>query len=148
MSNSNNVKNVLNISLSSVCAASLALAAGTTETIQLARFYGKATDVRTNKSTEYGDRDVIIGDFRGVDAASGQVYKSNVINLVGGVRERVLLGLQENDEFEFAYDFWAEPEPKGKSYNIGFTDLLEDNKKPDPLLSLFAKLPPMSKLSK
>ncbi len=138
------IKTLLNISLSSV-ASNLAVAAGTTQSLVLARLYGKASDVRTRTSKEFGENDTIMGDFRGIDLATQQVYKAAIINFPRDVAPIVLMGLQENDDYEFAFDFWAEPDPRNpKSYKLCFRNLLEDTSKPDPLDSFKSKLPEFS----
>jgi len=141
------MKNLLAMSLSTICGSALAAVAGTSERVNLARIYGVATDVKHKRSAKYGDSETILGDFRGVDMTTGEESKSSVLYLPRGLQEKILVAIEQNpdSDIRFAYDIWAEPEPKGESYNLGFADLTEDASAPDPLASFAKKLPPMPK---
>jgi hypothetical protein len=138
------MKHVLNISLGTVCAAALADAAGTDKNVPFARFYGEAVEAKPSRA----GNETIMGDFRAINMATGEEFKSSVIYFPRGLHETVvmaILALKPNEAVSFAYDIWGEPDPKGKSYTIGFKDLLEAPNAKDPLRAMAAKLPDMPK---
>lgn len=140
------MKQLLNISLSSVCGQALADAAGTDKNMGLARFYGEAYEVKPQRS----GNTTILGDFRAVNMQTGEEFKSSVIYLPRGLHETLemaVMALKEGTAVSFAYDIWAEPEPKGKSYSIGFADLTEDKAAKDPLAGMAKRLPDLPSFS-
>ena len=131
------MKQLLNISLSSVCAAALIDAAGTTENIGFMRVYGEAYEAKPGKNN-----DTIMGDFRAVNLTTGEEFRSSVLYLPRGLQETVVMALtalKDGEAVSLAYDIWGEPEPRGKSYTIGFRDLVEDPKAKDRIKDQFTK---------
>lgn len=133
------MKSLLNISLTAVCPAALALAKGTNDTVPLARIMGEATDIKSSRNGE-----TILGDFRAVNLETGEEFKSSVVYLPRGLHEKVIVAMDKDEKsgtvnhVRFAFDIWAEPEINRESYNIGFKDLLENPEKPDPLAAFMA----------
>lgn len=131
------MQQLLNISLSSVCAAALVDAAGTSENIGFMRVFGEAYEVRIGKNN-----DTIMGDFRAINLTTKEEFKSSVLYLPRGLQETVAMNvnaLKDGEALSFAFDIWGEPEPKRKSYKIGFRDLLEDPAAKDRMADSFKK---------
>ena len=152
------MKSLLNISLTSVCGEQLQAVAGTKETVMLARIYGEATDIKRKSFRSGGDSETIMGDFRAVNLATGEEFKSAIVYLPRGLQEQVAVALDGGSALvQFAFDIWAEPDTRQPregedykpSYNIGFRDLLEDEGGEDEIAKAFAgKLPPLPKIGK
>jgi len=131
------MKQLLNISLSSVCGEALIDAAGTTENIGFMRVYGEAYEAKPGRNN-----DTIMGDFRATNLTTGEEFRSSVLYLPRGLQETVVMAIsacKEGEAVSLAYDIWGEPEPKRKSYKIGFKDLVEDTTAKDRMAEQFKK---------
>ena len=97
-----------------------AQAASDGKRVPLARIYGYAAGVKAKEDSTGNVHQAIIGQFEGVNLNTGEVFRSGVLYLPGGIHELLAKPAAENNaNVQFALEIHAIPagNPIGYSYS-------------------------------
>lgn len=95
----------------------------------LATIYGRCTDKKTGTS-DYGEYIRFKGEFEGVNAATGEAYRSGIM-IVPKTLEELLDGaihLDEANAVDFAVEVWVEPSERSIT---GYTYIIKPLTEPE-----------------